>query len=144
VDEIYHHALKLLRRRDHTVAQLREKLESKFGNVPKETIDTLLKKRFLDDARYAGNFVMKRRAFHPSLVRDELLNDGVSPEVIEQALSGNDWPSLQHVVRTKMMDWKLQAPIHRKEINRLYRALARLGYPEEEIREELEQLHEQQ
>ena len=143
MDEIYHHALKLLRRRDYTVAQLREKLESKFEDVPKETIETLLKKRFLDDARYAGNFVMKRRDFHPLLVRDELLNNGVSPEIIEQALSVNDWPSLQHVLRAKIIDWKLQAPIHRKDINRLYRALARLGYPEEEIREELEQLHEQ-
>jgi SOS response regulatory protein OraA/RecX len=143
VDEIYHQALKLLRRRDYTVAQLREKLESRFGEVPKETIDMLLKKRFLDDVRYAGNFVMKRRDSHPSLVRDELLNSGVSPEIVEQALSVNDWPSLQHVVRAKLIDWKLQAPIHRKEANRLYRTLARLGYPEEEIREELEQLHEQ-
>jgi SOS response regulatory protein OraA/RecX len=143
VDEIYHQALKLLRRRDYTVAQLRERLESKFGEVSGETIDTLQKKRFLDDARYAGNFVMKRRDSHPSLVREELLNSGVSPEIVEQAISVNDWPSLQHVVRTKMIDWKLQAPIHRKEANRLYRALARLGYPEDEIREELEQLHEQ-
>jgi SOS response regulatory protein OraA/RecX len=142
VDEIYHQALKLLRRRDYTVAQLREKLESKFGEVPKETIDMLQKKRFLDDARFAGNFVMKRRDSHPSSVRDELMNSGVSPEIIEQALSVNDWPSLQHVVRAKMIDWKLQAPIHRKEANRLYRVLARLGYPEDEIREELEQLHE--
>jgi SOS response regulatory protein OraA/RecX len=143
VDEIYHQALKLLRRRDYTVAQLREKLESKFGEIPNEIIDTLLKKRFLDDTRYAGNFVVKRRDFHPSLVREELLNSGVSPETAERALSVNDWPSLQHVVRAKMIDWKLQAPIHRKEANRLYRVLARLGYPEDEIREELEQLHEQ-
>jgi hypothetical protein len=41
-----------------------------------------------------------------------------------------------------MFDWKLQSPIQRKEASRLYRVLARLGYPEEEIREELEQLHE--
>jgi SOS response regulatory protein OraA/RecX len=142
VDEIYHQALKLLRRRDYTVAQLRKKLESKFGDVPTEIIDTLLKNRFLDDTRYAGNFVAKRRDFHPSLVRDELLSSGISPEIAQQVLSVNDWPSLHHAVRAKMMDWKLQAPIHRKEANRLYRALARLGYPEDEIREELEQLHE--
>jgi SOS response regulatory protein OraA/RecX len=143
VDEIYHQALKLLRRRDYTVAQLREKLEDKFGDVPSEVFDTLVKKRFLDDVRYACNFVVKRKDFHPSLVRDELLSSGVSPEIAEQVLSANDWPSLQHVVRAKMIDWKLQAPIHRKEANRLYRALARLGYPGDEIREELEQLHEQ-
>jgi SOS response regulatory protein OraA/RecX len=137
VDEIYHQALKLLRRRDYTIAQLREKLESKFGEVPKETIDNLQKKRFLDDARYAGNFVIKRRDFHPSLVREELLTSGVSPDIVEQALSVHDWPSLQHVARAKLIDWKLQAPLQRKEANRLYRILARLGYPEDEIREEL-------
>jgi SOS response regulatory protein OraA/RecX len=144
VDEIYHQALKLLRRRDYTIAQLREKLESKFGEVPKETIDTLKKKRFLDDTRYAGNFVMKRKDFHPSFVREELLNSGVSPDIIEQALSVPDWPSLQQIVRAKMIEWNLQAPIQRKEANRLYRILARLGYPEDEIREELEQFHQQQ
>ena len=143
MDEIYHQALKLLRRRDYTVAQLREKLSGKFGEVPNEVIDALLKKRFLDDARYALNFVGKRKGSHPSLVRDELLNSGVSAEIVEQVVSSNDWPSLQHVVRAKMIDWKLQAPIQRKEANRLYRTLARLGYPEDEIREELEQLHEQ-
>jgi SOS response regulatory protein OraA/RecX len=143
VDEIYHQALKLLRRRDYTAAQLREKLTSRFGEIPEETIETLQKKRFLDDARYAGNFVVKRRDFHPSLVREELLNSGVSSEIVEQALSANDWPSVRTVVRAKMIDWKLQAPIQRREANRLYRALARLGYPEDEIREELEQLHEQ-
>lgn len=144
MDEIYHQALKLLRRRDYTVFQLRKKLERKFREVPKEIIDMLQKKHFLDDARYAGNLVMKRRDFHVSLVRDELLNSGVPPEIIEHALSEHDWPSLQHMVRAKMIDWKLQSPIQRKDANRLYRVLARLGYPEDEIREELEQLPEQE
>jgi SOS response regulatory protein OraA/RecX len=132
-----------LKRRDFTIAQLREKLAGKFSEVPEEVIEKLQKKRFLDDARYAENFVLKRRDFHPDLVREELLNSGVSSEIVEQALSANDWPSLRQVVRAKIVDWKLQVPIHRKEVSRLYRALARLGYPEDEIREELEQLHEQ-
>lgn len=143
MDEIYHQGLKLLRRRDFTVAQLREKLAVKFSEVPEEVIERLQKKRFLDDARFADNFIAKRRDFHPDFVREELLNSGVSPAIVESALAANDWPSLRHVVRAKMIDWKLQAPIHRKEAGRLYRALARLGYPEDEIREELEQLHEQ-
>jgi len=143
VDEIYHQALKLLRRRDYTVAQLREKLAGKFGDVPEEVIQRLREKRFLDDVRYVENMVARRRDFHPSLVREELLNSGVLPEIVEQAVSGNDWPRLQDVVRARMIDWKLQAPIHRKDASRLFRALARLGYPEDEIREELEQVQEQ-
>jgi len=144
VDEIYHQALKLLRRRDYTIAQLRERLENRFGKIPDETIEALLKKRFLDDLRFAGNFVDKRRDCHPSLVREELIRAGVSPEIAEQALSNVPWPSLQDILRAKMNDWKFETPVPRKESARLFRALARLGYPEDEIREELEQLHEQQ
>lgn len=143
MDEIYHHALKLLRRRDYTVFQLRQRLAIKFGEVPQETIETLLKKRFLDDRRFASNFVIKRGDSHPSLVREELLVAGVSTDIIDEALAIKDWPSLQDVLRAKMIDWKLQPPIPRREAARLFRALARLGYSEDEIREELEPLHEQ-
>lgn len=143
MDEIYHQALKLLRRRDYTVAQLRERMARRFGEVPQETIEALLRNRFLDDARFAGNLVGKRRDCHPSLVREELLLAGVSSEVVDQAVSNYEWPSLQDVLGAKMNDWKLQAPIHHREATRLFRALARLGYPEDEIREELDQLHEQ-
>jgi SOS response regulatory protein OraA/RecX len=144
VDEIYHQALKLLRRRDYTVAQLRERLASRFGDVPDETIEKLVQKRFLDDTRFASNFVSKRSDRHPSLVREELLRAGISSEIIEQSLASNHWPSLQDVLRAKMVDWNFQAPIRRREASRLFRALAGLGYPEDEIREELDQLHEQQ
>lgn len=143
MDEIYHQALKLLRRRDYTVFQLREKLSHKFGEIPQQTIDDLLKKRFLDDGRFAANFIRKRSDCHASLVREELFRAGVSGEIIDQAVAMKDWPSLQEVLRAKMVDWKLQAPLDRREAARLFRALARLGYSEDEIREELEPLHEQ-
>jgi SOS response regulatory protein OraA/RecX len=143
VDEIYHQALKLLRRRDHSVAQLREKLSQRYGEVPDELIETLRNKRFLDDARFAGNLVVKRRDCDPSLVREELRHAGIPAEIAEQALAAGDWSSLQDVLRAKMAHWKLHAPIQPKEAARLFRALARLGYPEDNIREELDQLHEQ-
>ena len=53
MNEIYHHALKLLRRKDYTQKQLREKLEEKFGEVPEDIIAQLLEKRYLNDQRYA-------------------------------------------------------------------------------------------
>jgi SOS response regulatory protein OraA/RecX len=144
VDEIYYQAVKLLRRRDYSIAQLRERLVRRFGEIPDQTIQILLQKGFLDDTRFAGNLVIKRRNCHPSLIREELLRAGVAAEIVERTLSTGDWPSLQEVLRSKMNDWKIQAPLHRKEAARLFRALARHGFPEDEIREELEQLHEQQ
>ena len=144
MEEIYIESLKLLKRRDYSVAQLREKLSLKFGEVPQELIDTLLHKRFLDDCRFARNLVARRHNRHPSLVHAELLNLGVSAETADQAIGAAGWPSLPDVLRATMVDWKLQAPLHQRDAARLYRALARLGFPEDEIREELDHLHEQQ
>ena len=144
MDEIYIESLKLLKRRDYSVAQLQEKLAAKFDHVPQELIETLLSKRYLDDFRYARNYAAKRGNCHPSLVQSELLDAGVASEVADRAIAERDWPSLREVLRATMVDWKLQSPLHRREAAKLYRALARLGFPEEEIREELDQLHEQQ
>jgi regulatory protein len=144
VDEIYHHALKLLQRRDYTEKQLREKLEAKFEDVPAEVFSRLLAKRFLDDRRYAENFVAKHADNHPNHVKELLEEAGVSRETINSAVDAVKWPSLKAVLKAKMLDWRLDAPLQRRDAARLFRALSRLGYSEDEIREELEPLHEQQ
>ena len=144
MDEIYHHALKLLRRRDYTISQLRNKIEKKFGVVPDELIQALSEHRYLDDARYAANLVARRRHCHPSNVRNELSDAGVSGEIIEDALSSGDWVSLQDALRARLKLWNLHAPLNSRNASRLFRALARLGFPEDEIREELERILEQQ
>jgi SOS response regulatory protein OraA/RecX len=143
VEEIYYHALKLLQRRDYTEKQLREKLETKFKNVPEEVFSRLLAKRFLDDRRYAENFVAKHADSHPDHVREMLEQAGVAREVASTALEAVKWPSLRDVLKAKMLDWRFDAPLERRDAARLFRALSRLGYSEDEIREELEQLHEQ-
>lgn len=143
MNEIYHHALKLLRRRDYTQQQLRQRLEAKFGIVPDEVPAQLLAKRFLDDRRYADNFIAKHPEAHPDRVREDLQEAGVDAGITEQAIASVDWPSLQGVLKAKMADWRLSPPLQRRDVARLFRVLSRLGYPEDEIREELEQLHEQ-
>src|SRR4051794_27601356 len=104
----------------------------KSHDVPPELFQTLLQKHFLDDLRFARNYAAKRRGCHPSLVRTELLNAGISTELTECALTEIEWPSLPDVVRATMMNWKLQPPLHHREAARLYRALVRLGFPEDE------------
>jgi SOS response regulatory protein OraA/RecX len=143
VEEIYHHALKLLRRKDYTVRQLREKLEARFGELPEEVTAKLRAKRFLDDRRYAENFVLKHAESHPSWVRIALEDAGIDSETIETTLAGRTWPSLPDVLKAKMENSRLRPPLQRRDVARLFRLLSRLGYPEEDIREELEQLHEQ-
>lgn len=143
MEEIYHHALKLLRRKDHTRRQLQEKLYARFGAIPDSIVEQLLTKRFLDDRRYAENFVAKHGDRHPSWVRAALEDAGVDRETTSVAIDNWTWPSLRDVLKAKMLDWRLRPPLNRRDVARLFRLLGRLGYPEEDIREELEQFHEQ-
>lgn len=100
-------------------------------------------KRFLNDRRYAENFTVKHGDSHPDWVRSSLEGAGVDRQTIRDAVDACDWPSLPSVLQTKMRIWQLRPPLQRRDVARLYRALSRLGFPEDDIREELEQLHEQ-
>ena len=143
MNEIYHHALKLLRRRDYTKRQLLEKLGARFGDIPEDLSQQLLSRRYLDDRRYADNFVARHPDSHPDWVRQALVEAGVERQTADLAVSNCRWPSLRDVLKAKMNVWHLHPPLERRDIARLFRLLSRLGYPEEDIREELEQLHEQ-
>lgn len=143
VDEIYHQALKLLRRKDYTASQLRRKLESKFGDVPDDVIVRLEARHFLDDRRFAENFASRSGDTHPGLVREQLRQFGVSDEIIDAVVVSARGPSLRNVLEAKMADWRISPPIGKRDAGRLFRAMVRLGYPEDDIREELERLHEQ-
>jgi len=143
VNEIYHHALKLLRRKDYTQKQLREKLEEKFGAVPDDITRQLLAKRYLNDQRYADNFAARHSDSHPDWVREALQEAGVDRAIIELTVASCDWPSLREVLKAKMLVRQLRPPLERRDVFRLFRLLRRLGFPEDDIREELEQLHEQ-
>ena len=140
MNEIYAHALKLLKARDHTVSGLREKLERKFGSVPEEVIELLLRKNFLNDRRFAENYAARRRNKGAPVLRGELESRGVSAGLIPENLSLGDWPSLRDSLKARMNDWNLRPPLQPRDAGRLFRALTRLGYDEDAIREEVEQL----
>jgi len=142
MNDIYLHALKLLSARDYTVAKLREKLEAKFGSAPQEIIDELVQKQFLNDRRFAENYVANRKNRGELLLREELLARGVSGALTDQVLSGTDWPSLKEALAAKLNDWKLGPPLDARDAARLFRALLRLGYDEDCIREEISHLHD--
>jgi SOS response regulatory protein OraA/RecX len=142
VDEIYAYALKLLRSRDYTTAQLRSKLEAKFGTAPQEVVDSLTRKKFLNDRRFAENYVERRKNRGCSLLRFELADKGVAPEIADEILSRTEFPSLQQAVTAKMNTLRLRVPLPSRDAARLFRALLRLGYDEDAIREEIEKLEQ--
>jgi len=143
VNEIYIYALKLLKKRDHTISELRKKLEANFQTIPAGLIDQLTKKNFLNDRRVAENYVHKRRDRGPRVLHDELIARGVADGLVDEILARADWPSLREALTAKMNDWKLRAPLQSRDAARLFRALLRLGYDEDAIREEIQQKNEQ-
>jgi SOS response regulatory protein OraA/RecX len=140
VDEIFVYALKLLRARDYSVAALRAKLQGKFGSAPDAVIDQLLRKNFLNDRRFAQNYLEKRKNKGPHQLREELQARGIPAEIADEILSQADWPSLHEALNARMKDWKLGAPLQQRDAARLFRALQRLGFDEDAIREEIEPL----
>jgi regulatory protein len=142
VDEIYAHALKLLRMRDYTIAELQKKLQSKYGVVPEAVLDLLIQKKFLNDRRFTENYVTRRKDRGVSLLRQELINKGVETDIVDEILSNAEFPSLKEAVAAKMNDWKLRVPLQSRDAARLFRALVRLGYDEDAIREEINQVRE--
>jgi regulatory protein len=137
------YAMKLLSKRDYSTAELRGKLLSKYGEAPDGLIQHLTGKRFLDDRRFAEAYISGRKKRGRLRLKDELEARGVPLDVVEQCLAGGQWPSLHEALTARMVGWKLRAPLHRRDAARLFRALARLGYEEDAIREEIDQLHEQ-
>jgi SOS response regulatory protein OraA/RecX len=140
MDEIYAYALRLLQRRDYSVARLNEKLHDRFGEVPDEVIAQLLKKNFLNDRRFAEAYTARRKHRGREFVREELLGHGVDAGLVDRALSRAEWPSLRDAVTAKMKRLNLRAPLQPRDAARLFRALLRLGYDEDAIREQIEKL----
>ena len=143
MDEIYFYALKLLKARDYSVSKLFEKLEAKFGQVSPEIIERLLQKNFLNDRRFAENYVARRKHCGPLQLREELSARGVPSHLAEEIVSAIEWPSLHDALTAKMNDWHLRFPLQLRDAARLFRALARLGYDEDAIREEVNHIDDQ-
>jgi SOS response regulatory protein OraA/RecX len=140
VDEIYLYALQLLRRRDYTIASLRETLQTRFGTVPEQLLQHLITRGFLNDRRFAENYVATRRKRGLPALRRELAARGVPEVLADEILLRQEWPSLQEALAAKMNAWKLRTPLQSRDAARLFRALLRLGYDEDAIREEIEQI----
>ena len=138
--DILTYALKLLAQRDYSVARLRDKLIAKFGNVPDTTIERLISKRYLNDRRFSENHIARRKKRGKLQLKHELLAYGISEETADEVLSSTEWLSLTDALKAKMEVWHLRAPLQPGDVARLFRAMARLGYEEDAIREEIEQL----
>ena len=137
---MYGYAIKLLAVRDYSVRRMKARLEKRFNRNSERVIDRLLSQKFLDDLRFAESFVRVRKSRGRLRLRAELIRDGIGETMADDVLEREDWTSLVEVLKDKMSGLKLIPPVSLREAARLSRFLRRLGYDEEEIREELEKL----
>jgi regulatory protein len=84
-------ALRLLRHRERSVAQLDRELDARgvADDVRVEALDTLSRTGLVDDARFAGGRArsLSERGAADRLVRHDLAAAGVAPDVIEEAIA---------------------------------------------------------
>jgi SOS response regulatory protein OraA/RecX len=141
----YTYALKLLAGRDYSKHRIREKLERRFADVAdapdgliEETIRRLEGEHFLNDRRFAENFIEIHIDRGRPRLEAELTRAGVDPDLVIAMLDLQDWPSLADALQAKMKGLRFEAPLDLRDAARLSRALLRLGYDEDEVGSEVE------
>jgi regulatory protein len=149
-EELYEYALKALMRRAHSVFEMRRALERRADEkvIVQRVLSRLRERQYLDDARYAMQFVRQRsenRRQGRHRIARELRARGVPDRHIEAALD--------EVLRTvdagaqvrKRIERKLRSfpgPLDARKLASLYASLLRSGFSADLIRNELQHFRE--
>jgi len=133
-------ALDALSRRDHSSAELREKLLGKGydATVVADLVERLRSEKFLDDGRYLENFVAYHagRGQGPNRVRAKLRDPGLPGAEIDAALAAYpDWPAQLKRAREKKFGTSL--PTNYADRQRQAHFLAYRGFSGAQIRSAL-------
>lgn len=128
----------LLARREHSVLELRRKLEKRemAGELVEQALQGLQDDGLLHEGRFAESFVSSRirKGQGAVRIRADLSERGVASSLIEQALeeAGCDWFELAAQVRVKRFGHDLPADFPQKA--KQSRFLQYRGFTSEEIR----------
>jgi regulatory protein len=146
--DLYTVAINGLARRAYSVYEMRTYLERRAEDkdVVKSVLDRLKHLDYLDDARYARQFVRlhtelrKRGAFR--IARD-LRARGVPDRYIEAALAEHSPKSNESALVRARLERRiklLRGPLDERRVASLYRSLLRAGFSADTIRRELSAL----
>jgi regulatory protein len=140
-------ALDLLARREHAREELRCKLAARGFDEAEITsaLNALEAKRWLNEARFAENYIFARQArgFGPVRIRMELKERGVADSIIDEHLDAqaDQWRDLLYAQYRKRYGDK---PAHEyKERARRARFLQQRGFPVDMIGRLLDELNKQ-
>ena len=88
--ELLNYSLRLLNKRDYTEKEISDKLNKRNQNEKEinEIVGYLKERHFIDDSRYARNYLYFRlkRGYGKKRVVRELLNKGIRDDLIEDVL----------------------------------------------------------
>lgn len=126
----------LLARREHSRAELQEKLQRKFPesvDVFAEVLDQLVSDGLLDDARFTEAYIRYRRTrgVGPLLILQELRQKGVDSSTLEAALDlrAEEWRESLRVLIARKTRGDVPPKSDIRARQKLYRALLAKGYP---------------
>ena len=130
-------AMHILERTDKTEAQLRRKLEE--SEYPKEAVESAIayvtSYGYLDDRRYAEHYIeWKKQGKGKARLKMELVQKGISREIIEEVLESTDFGETREMSRQIILKKrKTDIPMNEKEKQRLYGFLMRKGFSSSDI-----------
>ncbi len=132
--------MKLLARRDHSVYELTLKLKPFYSGREIDTvIARCLQENWLDDARFAENYIRSRSnsGYGPRRIALELQQKGVAGEIIRQALqeAAVDWQALL----LRLLERRMPLPEEPAERIKLQNMLLRRGFSSDQISGEKKQ-----
>lgn len=138
-------AMNILAAREHSLAELRQKLKKKFSKhddwlnydeLIENVLQQLVEERLLDDARFTECFIRSRinKGSGPVKIRHELLVRGISSDLSNEYLddSYDFWYEHMETVRSKRFG--SHYPEDYKEQSRQSRFLYQRGFSSEFIR----------
>ena len=141
-EEVRAAALRLLARREHSIAGLRRKLCQRGweAELVDPVLDALVAEGLLSDRRFAESFARARigRGYGPLRIRAELAERGIDTALAEAALEAEapDWRRLAREVRLRRFG--PAAPADFREKARQMRFLQQRGFDHAQIRAALE------
>jgi regulatory protein len=146
--DLYTAAINGLARRAYSVYEMRMYLERRAENkdAVMGVLDRLKQLDYLDDARYARQFVRTHtelRKQGPFRIARDLRGRGVPDRFIEAALAERSPDSSESaLVRTRLERRikTLRGPLDERRVASLYRSLLRAGFSADTIRRELSAL----
>ncbi len=130
--ELLNYALRLLNRKDYTEREIREKLLKKSQSEDEliKVIEYLKDKHFIDDLRYAKNYLYFRlkRGYGKRRVAYELINKGVDKGLVESVLTSEDENAEEvFLKKLKLLEGK------RNKRKKLFDFMYRRGFDSEKI-----------